>query len=259
MTATRFEVNGLRHYSTDRPGCSYPSVTTILGKTAGAGANEKLRLWNLANPGAREAAAERGSILHAGVESYVRNLPPRIPGALMPFWDGVEEHLDRYDRWLWSERPLVPGMEHCIGADDMARVWSHEYRFCGVPDLIGVRKGIVVLPDLKSSTGPYARYFPRADNGMDEDERRQAFVGYLKYRKCALQLAAYRIAVRETLGIRLNTAQILVTTPKVTQSFYIRGDELRRWEYKFLQKVRQFYDMVESGEICLQPREMAVA
>ena len=31
---TRFEVNGERHYATDRADKSYPSVTTILGATS---------------------------------------------------------------------------------------------------------------------------------------------------------------------------------------------------------------------------------
>lgn len=249
MTATQFSINGMRLYNTDQQEVCWPSVTTILSKTGGKNFEAKMSAWNLANPGAREAAADRGSILHAGVEDYVRKLPPRVPPELMEWWDGVERHLDRYDEVIWSEEPLLPEHQHCVAEDGMARVWSHRYGFAGKPDLIVKRGGIYMLPDLKSSNCPYRRFFP-----SDPDDR-LGFVGHLKYSKCALQLAAYRIAIKETLGITLSTAQILVTTPETTQSFIIHGDELRRYQYKWLQKCRKFYDMVAKGEIELRLKE----
>jgi hypothetical protein len=246
LMPTQFEVNGMRLYSTDQQEVCWPSVTTVLSKTGGANFEQKMAAWNLANPGKREEAADRGSILHAAVETYVRDLPPQVPLELMEWWDGVERHLNRYDKVVWSEEPLLPEYQHCVAEDGMARVWSHRYGYCGKPDLITVRGGVYILPDLKSSNCPYRRWYPK---GPDD---RLGFVGHLKYKKCALQLAAYRIAIRETLGIRINTAQILVTTPETTQSFIIHGDELKRYEYRWLQKVRKFWDMVAAGEIELR-------
>ena len=73
QTPTRFEINGVRHYRAgDDPNRVYPSVTSILGKTAGAKANQRLQAWNLNNPGAREAAAKRGTAIHAACEDYIR-------------------------------------------------------------------------------------------------------------------------------------------------------------------------------------------
>ena len=42
--------------------------------------------------------------------------------------------------------------------------------------------------------------------------------------KCGLQLAAYALAVEETLGLHVDCAQILVSTPEIDQNFLIHGD-----------------------------------
>ncbi len=65
---TRFEINGERHYTTDREGKAYPSVTTILGKTASAHAKKMLTNWNLKNPGGKESAAARRTAVHQACE-----------------------------------------------------------------------------------------------------------------------------------------------------------------------------------------------
>lgn len=236
---TRFEIDGVRHYRTgDRPDRAYPSVTAILGKTAGAKAQQMLASWNLRNPGAREAAAQRGSIIHAACEDYIRGRTVSVPEDLQPYWDGLSRHLDRYDHFIWSERPLRPDWSYCTGEDGISRIWSHKHRYCGCPDLIGVRRNSVWLADFKSSVGPYSRYYPREDN-------RSLFGGWSKFNKCSIQLGAYAIAAEETLGISVDLAQILVTTPELTQSFLLRGDELNGYRYKWLQKVATYWRMVE--------------
>lgn len=47
MPATRFEVNGERHYRTDKEDKAYPSVTTILGKVASDKSKKALLNWQL--------------------------------------------------------------------------------------------------------------------------------------------------------------------------------------------------------------------
>lgn len=238
--ATRFEVDGIRHYRTgDNPDRAYPSVTAILGKTAGEQASAKLAAWNLRNPGAREEAAQRGSAVHASCEDYVRGKAITIPSQYRPYWEGLSGHLDRYDHFIWSERPLRPDWNFCTGEDGISRIWSHKHRYCGCPDIAGVRSGMVIMADLKSSVGPYCRYFPKEDN-------RTLFSGYIKFNKCAIQLAAYAIAFEETLGVPIDMAQILVTTPETTQSFLLRGHELDRYRYRWLQRVAQYYQLIEA-------------
>ena len=239
---TRFEVNGARHYTTDIPGKAYPSVTTILGKTASEHAKKMLNNWNLKNPGGKEKAAARGTAIHAACERYIRGLPVGdLHEDYLPFWQGLSQHLDRYDHFLWSEKPLKPEWDYCTGKDGISRVWSHKYGSCGCPDLIGVRGGVVILGDFKTSNQPYCRYFPTKTD-------RSNFTGWSKLNKCGLQLAAYALAIEETLGISVDCAQILVSTPETDQSFLFHGDELDRFRTKWLQKVRRYGELKEMEE-----------
>lgn len=236
---TRFEIDGVRHYRTgDQPDRFYPSVTAILGKTASAKSKQTLEQWNLKNPGGNVAAAQRGSIIHKACEDYLRGKAVDVPPHLLPYWDGVAPHLDAFDHFIWSEKPLHPNWAFCTGDDGISRIWSHKHGFCGCPDIVGVRRGIVTLSDVKSSNGRYCRYFPKGDLS------REFYGGWMKFNKCALQLGAYAIALEETLGISVEMAQILVTTPETTQSFLLRGHELHSWRYKWLQRVADYYRLV---------------
>lgn len=239
---TRFEIDGVRHYRTgDNPDRAYPSVTAILSKTAGPKAQQTLAQWNLRNPGAREEAAKRGSIIHAACEDYIRGRQVNVPEQLQPYWDGLAQHLDRYDHFIWSEKPLRPEWSFCIGEEGISRVWSHKHRYCGCPDLVGVRRNTIWLADFKSSVGVYSRYYPR-------DNNRHLFGGWSKFNKCGIQLGAYAIALEETLGISIDMGHILVTTPETTQSFMLRGDEMNSFRYKWLQRVGQYYRMIETEQ-----------
>ena len=64
-TAARITLNGKRHYTTPLPTGPAPSVTTIISETASEANKRKLEMWSKANPGVKEAAAERGlSLIH---------------------------------------------------------------------------------------------------------------------------------------------------------------------------------------------------
>ncbi len=235
---TRYEQNGLRYYRAgDNPNKSYPSVTAILGKTASEASKKALLTWSAKNPGGKEAAAERGTAIHAACEAYIRGLPVHVPEAYLPFWRGLAQHLDKYDAFLWSEKPLRPEWKHCVGSDGISRLWSHRYGYSGCPDLIGVRNGVTILVDFKTSNGPYCRWYPKEHN-------RGFFGGWRKFYKCSLQLAAYAIASQETLGVNIDAAQILVSTPEIDQSFFLHGDDLQRAECSWLQKVNHFYEIL---------------
>lgn len=242
LELTRFEIDGVRHYRTgDKPDRAYPSVTAILGKTASEKSKKVLANWNLSNPGAKEKAAERGSTIHKACEDYIRGKAVDVPAEFLPFWRGVARHLDRFDHFVWSEKPLRPEWSFCTGADDISRIWSHRWRYCGCPDIVGSLRGLMTLSDVKSSNGRYCRYYPKpAENGIDSE----FFGGWKKFNKCALQLGAYAIALEETLGIEIHAAQMLVTTEEHVQSFTLRGHELHSWRYKWLQRVNLYYEIV---------------
>lgn len=237
---TRFEVDGVRYYRTgDRPELCYPSVTAILGAVASEASKKALAQWAINNPGGREAAANRGTIIHKACEDHLRGREVDVPDALTGFWDGMQPLLDEYSSVLWSEKPLRPEWMHCTGIDGISRVWSHNYGYTGCPDLVGIRHGQVFLADFKTSVAPYCRYYPK------ESRDRSRFGGWTKFTKCALQMAAYAIAFEETLGERIHAGQIMVTTPQVTQSFILRGDELEGFKVRWLQKKRIYNDILE--------------
>jgi hypothetical protein len=236
---SRFSVNGTRYYRAgDNPDKAYPSVTTILGKTASEASKKALRGWQLKNPDGAAMAAQRGTAVHAACEAYIRGLPTNIPDEYRPYWDGLSKHLDKYDYFLWSEKPLQPEWKYCTGEDGISRIWSHQYGYAGCPDLIGVRNGVTILADFKTSVGPYSRYYPK-------DSNREMFSGANKYFKCATQLAAYALASKETLGLQVDCAQILVSTPEIDQSFFLHGDDIQHFKVKWLQKVRKYGEIIE--------------
>ena len=67
-----------------------------------------LNNWNLKNPGGKEKAAARGTAIHQACEDYIRGLPINLPDEYLPFWRGLSQHLDKYDYFVWSEKPLRP-------------------------------------------------------------------------------------------------------------------------------------------------------
>ena len=108
---------------------------------------------------------------------------------------------------------------------------------------IAIRNGAHFLVDFKTSNGPYCRFFPKADSPEVIDAG-GTFGGWKKYQKCATQLAAYKRAIKETLDIDIHRVEILTSTPEITQRFQIHGPELKKFECRWLQKVRAYYDLV---------------
>lgn len=232
-----------RCYGTDRPDAAYPGVTSILGRTNSAKAEAALRNWIEKNPGLRDVAATRGTNLHAAVESYVRGKP--ITSLDDPehaaFWHpDLERLLDVYEGLVWSERPLRADWHFTRAADGISRIWSHTHRYAGCPDIIGTMKGgIYTLDDVKSSNGPYCRYYPKTKD-------RSLFTGWRKFQKCAMQIAAYAIAAQETLGIRISQGRIIVIQAnEKPQCFTLRGEELAQYKQRWLARVRQYWLLVE--------------
>jgi hypothetical protein len=103
-----------------------------------------------------------------------------------------------------------------------------------------VRNGVVVLGDFKTSNQPYCRHY-----GKENPVWKANFTGWSKLNKCGLQLGAYALAVEETLGLKVDCAQIIVSTPEIDQSFIFQGDELSRFQTKWLQRVRRYKELKE--------------
>jgi len=240
----RVTINGKRHYHTPFVTGPAPSVTTILSETASEANKQKLEMWSKNNPGVKEAAAERGTSIHYGMEQYLKgNKTPDIPKDYSPFWDGMPKVLDQFEEVLWAETPMLEHHQFTLSNDGIGRVWGQDEEgraWCGSPDIIGVANGKLTLADLKTSVKPYSRNWPKnVEKGSQE--WRDLLGGNLKFKKTLKQLAAYDLGVQQTLGMKVQQAAILVSTPERTQVFKISRNFLNKIHDDWYAVVNEYY------------------
>jgi len=251
-TAARITLNGKRHYTTPLPTGPAPSVTTIINETASEANKRKLEMWSKANPGVKEAAAERGTAIHYGMEQYLKgNKAPEIPDDYKDFWSGMPSILDQFQEVLWAESPVLEKFNFTIGSDDVARVWGCDNdgrSWAGAPDIIAVANNKLTLADLKTSVKPYSRKWPK-DLDKGSPEWRDLLGGHMKFKKTCKQLAAYDIAIQQTLGIKVQQAAILVSTPVRTQVFKISRRFLDVLHEDWYKIVAEYYEQVENCNV----------
>lgn len=244
----RISLNGRRHYTTPLPSGPAPSVTTIISQTASEANKRKLEMWSKNNPGVKEQAAERGTAIHYGMECYLKgNKTPDIPEEYKEFWDGMPRVLDQFDEVLWAETPVLEKFNFTIGADDVARVWGCDDKgraWAGAPDIIGVVGNKLTLADLKTSVKPYSRRWPK-DLEKGSQEWRDLLGGHMKFKKTCKQLAAYDLGIQQTLGMKVQQAAILVSTPLRTQVFKISRRFLDMLHKDWLKIVAEYYEQIE--------------
>ena len=208
----------------------------------------KLEMWSKANPGVKEAAAERGTAIHYGMEQYLKgNKAPNISEEYQDFWSGMPPILDQFQEVLWAETPVDPRFDFTVGADDVARVWGCDANgraWAGAPDIIGVVNNKLTLADLKTSVKPYSRNWPK-DLEKGSIEWRDLLGGHLKFKKTCKQLAAYDIAIEQTLGMTVQQAAILVSTPTRTQVFKISRNFLNMLREDWYKILIEYYNQVE--------------
>jgi hypothetical protein len=247
-TPARITLNGRRHYTTPLPTGPAPSVTTIISETASEANKRKLEMWSKANPGVKEAAAERGTAVHYGMEQYLKgNKSPDIPDAYQEFWSGMPSILDQFQEVLWAESPVDSRFDFTVGGDDVARVWGCDLdgrAWAGAPDIIGVVNNKLTLADLKTSVKPYSRKWPK-DLDKGSPEWRDLLGGHMKFKKTCKQLAAYDLAITQTLGIKVQQAAILVSTPVRTQVFKISRNFLNMLHDDWYKIVAEYYAQIE--------------
>jgi len=244
---SRITLNGKRHYTT--PYGPAPSVTTIISETASEANKRKLEMWSKNNPGVKEKAAERGTAIHYGMECYLKgNKNPDIPEEYKEFWEGMPQVLDQFDEVLWAETPVLDKFKFTVGKDDIARVWGSDEEgraWAGAPDIIAVANNKLTLADLKTSVKPYSRRWPK-DQEKGSQEWRDLLGGHMKFKKCLLQLAAYDLAITQSLGMTVQQAAILVSTPIRTQIFKISRNYLNITHEKWYKLVAEYYAQMEN-------------
>ena len=172
--------------------------------------------------------------------------PEFIKDTVEPFWNGMAEKLDKFDKVLWAENPANDDFQWTIGGDGISRVWSpgnhdNEVRgWAGAPDIIATYKGKLVLGDLKTSNGLYFGRWQGPDTPKGEYGMRRA--GFIKYQKCCMQLAAYDIAIEHTLGMKPDIHMIIVSTVERPQVFAIQGRTIAKYKEKWRKCVDKYYE-----------------
>ena len=244
----RITIRGKRHYETPFYTGPAPSVTTIISETASEANKAKLEMWSKANPGVKEQAAERGTAIHSCMEHYLKQEDFEVPGDYQNFWDGMPKILDQFEEVIWAETPLLDKHQFALSEDGIGRVWGrdHEERpWVGSPDIIGVAKDKLTLADLKTSVKPYSRWWPKNET-KGSVKWRDLLSGYMKFQKCGLQLGAYALGIEQTLGMKVQQAAVIVSTPEKTQLFKITRRHLDVFQDKWLKVVEKYYEQIEN-------------
>jgi hypothetical protein len=151
--------------------------------------------------------------------------------------------LDQFEEVLWAETPMLEHHQFTLSNDGIGRVWGQDEEgraWCGSPDIIGVANGKLTLADLKTSVKPYSRNWPKnVEKGSQE--WRDLLGGNLKFKKTLKQLAAYDLGVQQTLGMKVQQAAILVSTPERTQVFKISRNFLNKIHDDWYAVVNEYY------------------
>lgn len=245
----RITINGKRHYHTPFVTGPAPSVTTILSETASEANKRKLEMWSKANPGVKEQAAERGTAIHYGMEQYLKgNKSPEIAEEYADFWSGMPAILDQFEEVLWAETPLLDKHMFALSNDGVGRVWGQDEEgraWSGSPDIIGVANGKLTLADLKTSVKPYSRKWPK-NLEKGSQQWRDLLSGHMKFKKCLKQLAAYDLGITQTLGMKVQQAAVIVSTPLRTQVFKISRKYLDSLHADWYALVSEYYSQIEN-------------
>jgi hypothetical protein len=106
----------------------------------------------------------------------------------------------------------------------------------------------LTLADLKTSVKPYSRKWPK-DLEKGSQEWRDLLGGHMKFKKTCKQLAAYDIAITQTLGLKVQQAAILVSTPTRTQIFKISRRYLDMLHEDWYKIVDEYYKQIENCNV----------
>jgi ATP-dependent exoDNAse (exonuclease V) beta subunit len=125
------------------PDGSYPSLTTILGKTAN---NPWLEQWK-ARVGEEEAArvskeaTDRGTIVHSFAERHFNG---------ESIWEDLKaQPVDIRQMSRDLIKIVEPGIDEIWGQEQI--LWSNKYKYAGRTDMVGVWKGRPAIIDFKTS------------------------------------------------------------------------------------------------------------
>ena len=206
-------INNKRHYDVGEE--KLPSVTTILQATQTEEKRQSLERWkqrvgDQAAEQIKNTAANRGSIMHHILESYLLD----------------QRHADLSDlgrqAGVMAQTIYNEGLEGC-----MDEIWGSEVAlyypelYAGATDLVGVYEGQEAIVDFKQSNKP---------------KRREYVEDYFT------QLVAYAMAHNTIYGTKINKGVVLMCTKdNYFQRFVVEGQEFNRYVWQWLRRVDEYY------------------
>lgn len=209
----REAIEGQRHYVINDE--KLPSVTTILSATQSEEKKASLEKWKREKGEAvaeqiKNTAANRGSIMHHIIESYLLG----------------QRHADLSDlgrqAGVMAQTIYNEGLEGC-----MDEIWGSEVAlyypelYAGATDLVGVYEGQEAIVDFKQSNKP---------------KRREYVEDYFT------QLVAYAMAHNTIYGTKINKGVVLMCTKdNYFQRFVVEGQEFNRYVWQWLRRVDEYY------------------
>lgn len=210
----REAIEGQRHYIINEE--KLPSVTTILQATQSEEKKASLQNW-MKRVGfdnaehIKNTAANRGSIMHHIIESYLLKA----------------RHADLSDQGqlagVMAQTIIDEGLEGC-----MDEIWGSEVAlyypglYAGATDLVGVYEGSEAIVDFKQS---------------NKLKKREWVEDYF------VQLVAYAMAHNTVYGSKINKGVVLMCTKNNQfQKFTIQGREFDRYVWQWLRRVDEYYD-----------------
>ena len=213
-SSTRALINGKRHYDVGTEE-KLPSVTTILQATQSDEKKESLAKWkqkvgeNKADE-IRDQAAERGTIMHRIIEGHLlgqrhANLSDLGQNAGVMAQKIIDEGLEGHMNEIWGSEITIyyPGL------------------FAGATDLAGIYEGRESIIDFKQS---------------NKLKRREWIEDYF------IQLTAYALGHNYVYNTSIQSGTILMCTKdNIFQRFDITGKEFKKYTYKWLERVDQYY------------------
>tara|TARA_Y100000590_G_scaffold333811_1_gene379754 strand:- start:241 stop:924 length:684 start_codon:yes stop_codon:yes gene_type:complete len=214
--STRSLINGSRHYSLD--GSNLPSVTTILKITQSEEDKAAIEAWKQ-RVGHKEAnrikneASSRGSSMHSYIEQY-------LLGKL---------NLDLLEEEERSKKMANQIIDNGL-KNKLTEVWGAEAtvyfpgKYAGTADCIGIYDGKESILDFKQSNKP---------------KKEEYIEDYF------LQIGAYSLAHNTVYNSKITQGVILIcTVDRLFQDFTIEGNVLINYQNKFLERVEQFYKII---------------
>ena len=218
--SVRSLINDERHYDVGQE--KLPSVTTILQATQSDEKKASLAKWKQkvgekASEDIKNTAANRGSIMHRIIESYLLD----------------ERHADLSDLGQQAGMMAQTIIDEGIKGS-MDEIWGTEITlyypglYAGASDLAGIYEGRESIMDFKQTNKP---------------KRKEWIDDYF------LQLAAYATAHNQVYQTNIQSGTILMCSKdNYFQKFTVSGAEFQKFSWEWLKRVDLYYKNLNKME-----------